>query len=172
MRSRRFALVLALTAPLLLPPFVARADDGATLRGRATDAGGQPLANVHVTAQATSLPERVVTQTAASGHYALHGLPDGEYVLTFQRENLVVHKVSASVSPGELATVDVTLIPSAQRSGAAEPIVVTIQDRQTFIRHPLIAITYRRDRLDMLPVLGTASSALELGPGTDRKSVV
>jgi hypothetical protein len=157
---------LFVTAALLTLPALARADDGATIRGRVTDNQGRPLANVDVIAQATSLPGRVATRTVATGHFTLRALPDGEYVLTFQRENLVVHKVSASVSPGELVSLDVGLIPSAQASSKPEPIVVTIQDRQTFIRHPLIAITYHRDRLDMLPLVGTAASALELGPGT------
>ncbi|HET9268320.1 MAG TPA: carboxypeptidase-like regulatory domain-containing protein, partial [Vicinamibacterales bacterium] len=167
MSSRTNALVLAVAAAALVTlPSLAHAGDGATIRGRVTDNQGRPLANVQVIAQATSLPGRVTTQTAATGHYTLRAMPDGEYVLTFQRENLVVHKISASVSPGELVSLDVALIPSAQASGKPEPIVITIQDRQTFIRHPLIAITYHRDQLEMLPLLGTAASALELGPGT------
>lgn len=160
-----------MTSLLMAAAFIAlsgsaRADDGATVRGRVTDNQGRPLANVEVIAQATSSPGRAATRTVATGHFALRALPDGDYVLTFQRENLVVHKVSASVSPGELMSVDVALIPAGQATSTPEPIVVTIEDRQTFIRHPLIAITYHRDRLDMLPLLGTAASALELGPGT------
>ena len=166
MRSRTYALVLAVAAALVALPAFAHADDGATIRGRVTDNQGRPLAGVDVIAQATSLPDRVTTRTAATGHFTLRAMPDGEYVLTFQRENLVVHKVSASVSPGELASLDVVLISSAQGSSKPEPIVVTIQDRQTFIRHPLIAITYHRDQIEMLPLLGTAASALALGPGT------
>ena len=98
-----------LVAALLLAPSLARAGDGATIRGRVVDNQGRPLASVEVIAQATSLPGRLTTQTTATGYFALRALPDGEYVLTFQRENLVVHKVSASVSPGDLTTLDVTL---------------------------------------------------------------
>lgn len=166
MRCRRYGLACAALIAFAPLRGVADAGDGATIRGRVTDNQGRPLANVEVIAQATSLPGRVTTQTAATGHFTLRALPDGEYVLTFQRENLVVHKVSASVSPGELASLDVALIPSSPASGKPEPIVVTIQDRQTFIRHPLIAVTYHRDQLDMLPLVGTAASALALGPGT------
>ena len=165
MKSRRYGLVLAVAALTMLPA-LALAHDGATVRGRVTDDKGQPLANVQVIAQAKTLPGRVTTQTAASGHYALHALPDGEYVLTFQRENLVVHKIAGSVSGGELLTLDVSLVPADQRSGAPEPIVVKVQDREAFMRHPLMANTYRRDRIDMMPVLGTATSVLELTPGT------
>ena len=166
MRSRTVGIALAAAAALAMPTGIAQASVGATVRGRVTDNQGRPLANVEVVAQATSLPRSVTTQTVETGHYALHALPDGDYVFTFQRENLVVHKISASVSPGELVSLDVALISSDQASGTAEPIVVTIQDRQSFIRHPLIAVTYRRDRIEMLPLLGSAASALQLGPGT------
>ncbi len=170
MGSQRYGLAGLAMIALATMAGVARADDGATIRGRVIDNQGRPLGNVEVLAQATSLPGRVSTQTAATGHYTLRALPDGEYVITFQRENLVVHKVSASVSPGELTTLDVTLIPEGQTGARPAPIVVTIEDRQTYIRHPLIAITYRRDALEMLPLLGTAVSALELGPGTTTSS--
>jgi hypothetical protein len=101
----------------------------------------------------------------------LRALPDGEYVFTFQRETLVVHKVTVVVAPGELVSLDVVLVRSSAASGKPEPIVVTIQDQQAFIRHPLVAVTYRRDRIEMLPILGSAASALELGPGTITTSV-
>ena len=159
----RTSLLVAVT--LIALPSVGRADDGASIRGRVTDHQGGPLANVEVIAQATTLPGRVTTRTAATGHYTLRALPDGEYVLTFQRENLVVHKITAAVAPGELASIDVALVAEGSASSKPAPIVVTIQDRQTFIRHPLIAVTYRRDRLEMLPLLGSAASALEPGPG-------
>ena len=171
MRKKLRPTSFLVAAALLGLTGLARADDGAAVRGRVTDTQGRPLANVEVIAQATTLPGRATTQTTATGHYTLHALPDGDHVLTFQRENLVVHKVSASVAPGELVSLDVTLVPEAGASGKPEPIVVTIQDRQAFIRHPFVTITHRRDRLEMLPILGSASSALELGPGTTTASV-
>jgi hypothetical protein len=165
---------LLLAVVLLALPPVARAGDGgdgATIRGRVTDDQGRPLAHVEVIAQATTLPGRVTTQSVATGHYMLRALPDGEYVFTFQRETLVVHKVMVVVAPGELVSLDVVLVRSSAASGKPEPIVVTIQDQQAFIRHPLVAVTYRRDRIEMLPILGSAASALELGPGTITTSV-
>ncbi|MCK4646547.1 MAG: TonB-dependent receptor [Candidatus Aminicenantes bacterium] len=91
-----------------------------TIRGRVSDQGGKPLANVKVEVFDTS----IITKTLSDGTFALVGLELGKYQLKFTHSDYVpeIFEVTVGEKPGKLIKV---ILP------AKNPILLTIKEEIT-----------------------------------------
>ena len=112
-RRRVGALVVSL-AFLWTPNAAAGEAQASSLRGRVTDAGGEPLAGVTVAAVAADVADPrtatpVTTTTDAAGEYEL-ALDPGAWVVTFAREGFETgQRDDVGVPAGESRRLDATL---------------------------------------------------------------
>jgi hypothetical protein len=123
----------------------------ASIKGRVTDASGNGLADVAVTAQSAALVGALTTHTTGNGEYRFVALPAGSYVLTFARTGLVPVKSIMRLTLAEAATVSVVMRSQAGEEGA----VTVIGDRQVFPPSWSTSVVSRNAALDQLPVTGT-----------------
>ncbi|MCC5953343.1 MAG: carboxypeptidase regulatory-like domain-containing protein [Acidimicrobiia bacterium] len=80
------------------------------IAGVVTDGGGQPLANVTVTAVVSGDPDTLTTTTTGvDGAYLLEELPEGDYVVHFHRSDLqpLCFASTPTCAPGEVTQVSV-----------------------------------------------------------------
>ncbi|MDQ2766917.1 MAG: TonB-dependent receptor [Gemmatimonadota bacterium] len=104
-----------------------------SVSGRVHGAAGRPLAGVrvhldqleHAGQRKVAAAQRSDT-TDASGRYAFANVPSGSYVLTFERDSLVMRRLSVSVQDRP-ATLDIVMSSpnAAPAAEELEPIVVT-----------------------------------------------
>ena len=123
----------------------------ATIRGRVTDASGNGLADVAVTAQSAALAGAVTTRTTGNGEYRFIALPAGPYVLSFAKPGLVSVKSQMRLSLAEAATVSVVMRPQNGDEGA----ITVTGERQVFPPSWATSINSSNSSLDQLPVTGT-----------------
>jgi len=163
----------AATLALLAFPGGARAQEAAgTVRGRVVTAAGDPAPGISVEAQSADLTLSRRTTTDDAGFYILPLLPPGNYVISFEHDDMVtVRRVT------RVATMETVIADASMPEGPPSSDVISISlDGERFPRSPGVADVWRRIVLDQLPVDGGLYSAATLASGTqpdrDRGSFV
>lgn len=110
--SRPVILLLALAAALLLAGFRGVQDTGRIV-GRVTDAAGNPLGGVAVSARHVD-PQVLgrATRTGDTGGFQLTGLPSGRWVVRAERDGFAPGEQAVEVGPGEREAMILRLRPA------------------------------------------------------------
>ena len=147
----------AFAALVIMASAAAAQEPAASLRGRVTDATGQGISAVTITARSPVLIRPLTTTTAATGEYFLASLPAGPYVIAFSRSELVPVKRTIRLSAAESAIAHVVLRPANGFDGA----VTVLHERLVFPPSRALSLdTYAN--LQQLPVTGTLRSVFGL----------
>lgn len=110
----RTQLIRSMLAAAVLVVFAAASASAQPLvRGRVTDATGQPVADAVVTfvAQFVSLSRNA--KTDGKGEFLMVGLPSGEYRITATKEGVGTHTITQGLTQGQNPVLALTLRPAA-----------------------------------------------------------
>ncbi|HPS77697.1 MAG TPA: TonB-dependent receptor, partial [Thermoanaerobaculaceae bacterium] len=132
-----------------------------SLWGRITDASGEVLEGVAVTATSPNLQGVRTTSSSSSGEYVLRSLPPGDYSVRFERRGFTTLDASTRIAAAQTQTVNAELplgrvIEEVTVAGSDATISTSIQAAST--------ITF--DLIDKLPADATISSYATLSAGT------
>jgi hypothetical protein len=160
-RSLRFRapwLAPLILMAVLTPVVLGGQEAAATLSGRVTDSSGRGLSGVVVTAQSAVLLKALTARTTATGDYSFATLPAGPYVIGFAQSGFVTVKRTLRLASGETAVAHVVL----RNQRAAEDAITVSADPASFSPASSLSLVTRYAALDILPVTGTARSAVAL----------
>src|ERR1700681_1947815 len=125
---------MVLTAGIALVPAAAGTTGG--IQGYVTDASGNPLAAVQVSAVAPSFATRTIT--GANGFYAVNGLPLDTYTLTFAKSGYQTAAIpGATIGQDQALRVNATM-----RTETKTLARVTVRSTTSLIQPSQTADTY------------------------------
>ncbi len=146
---------LGLLATLALVPAALQAQTG-TVTGRIVDTGGQPLADVQVSLDGTTLGGL----TQANGRYVLLNVPAGVYTLSAQRIGYATRRRdNVVVAAGEQVTIDLEL--SVMALSLQEIVVTGVVDPVEGIKLPFTVGRIGPENLEV-PTAGNTSAIASL----------
>ncbi len=147
----------------------------AVLAGTVTDARGEGLAGVVVTAASPARAEPATTVTDAAGAYRIVGLPPGAYTVTFALSGFAESRESVALAPGEQRsiaaalrlirlseTVDVVAVTPARGTGLDRdrvPAAVSVLDADALAARGTAPLSSSLDgRLGSVSIEGTTTN--------------
>ena len=143
---------LGLSAPVL-----AAQGTAAVVRGTVRDNAGATLAGVRVTARSARLTGPRAATTPDDGTYLLAALPPGDYVISYERSDLVTVLRTMTLDAGQVVSIDAALSPAREGYDA-----LTVEiDGDRAERRPATA-SLTRDVLERLPLGGEVAGAIRL----------
>jgi len=158
-RIRRVVGALCAVLALALAD-VADAQSTGRVRGTVLDSAGQPVAGATVVVEVPgNSMRRYETTTDDEGEYSQIGIPPGDYQITASKEGVGMHAVARTVRAGDVARVDLQLLPV---SGPSEADVVQSQESQTAFNEAIAA----NDLGDLPTAIAKFREAAELSGGT------
>ena len=110
--SIRSALLTVFAALLVVVPARAQAPTG-SIAGRVVDVGRAPIPGLSVNLASPQAAEYRHTATNANGEYSFADLPPSTYFLTFQLFGFKAREGSLSLSAGETARVDISMVTAS-----------------------------------------------------------
>ena len=157
----RWALVLGLTASVLLASGVFAQIPTGTVIGRVTEDSGVGLPGVLVSASSDAVQGTRTTYTGANGDYKVPFLPPGIYKLTYQLDGFTEVERELKVNAAQSHTSNVSLRPSE----VIEETIVVTSDFDTISRSSTGAATFTQDEVDSLAIERDLDDTALLAPG-------